>query len=341
MAAANVDTSLDQENGSLRQRRKFMECAQDTFEQASALLKKKIPCAGHLLAPKRLWLKRVSTPNCDVVIVFPSGAQDNILLWLLSKLRLSSPSLRVHVRHHVSTQSTAFYLTAPFQVLLKAAEEYHLPKAVKSACGGGLKEFSLHDYQIYEGIENEEHFFTTNERQWLILRLLESIRALPSDLDAVQGIELVEGQPIVPKLQISGLISQVFPLHEPQQLERLQYIWVRDVCGRQPLDEITEYFGVKIGMYFAWLGHYTTALSIPAVVGLLFWLSCCNGRANQTVQDVGYVLFSIFNVVWVTTYLQAWKRYSAELAFRWGTLDQRADLLVEPRPLFTIRKINE
>lgn len=83
---------------------------------ASALLKKKIPCAGHLLAPKRLWLKRVSTPNCDVVIVFPAGAQDNILLWLLSKLRLTSPSLRVHVRHHVSTQSTAFYLTAPFQV---------------------------------------------------------------------------------------------------------------------------------------------------------------------------------------------------------------------------------
>lgn len=80
--------------------------------------------------------------------------------------------------------------------LLKAAEEYHLPKEVKSACGGGLKEFSLHDYHIYDGIEDEEHFFTTNERQWLILRLLEGIRAMPSDLDAVQGINLVEGQPI-------------------------------------------------------------------------------------------------------------------------------------------------
>lgn len=48
------------------------------------------------------------------------------------------------------------------------------------------------------------------------------------------------------------------------------------------------------------------------------------------------MLFSIFNVIWVTTYLQAWKRYSAELAFRWGTLDQRDDLLAEPRPLFTV-----
>lgn len=120
------------------------------------------------------------------------------------------------------------------------------------------------------------------------------------------------------------------------------------------LDEITEYFGVKIGMYFAWLGHYTTALSIPAFVGFIFWVSeyrvsfvyfnlikfydlklFCNGK-HQTTQDVGYVLFSIFNVVWVTTYLQAWKRYSAELAFRWGTLDQRDDLLAEPRPLFRV-----
>lgn len=26
-------------------------------------------------------------------------------------------------------------------------------------------------------------------------------------------------------------------------------------------------------MYFAWLGHYTTALSIPAVFGFMFWVS--------------------------------------------------------------------
>jgi anoctamin-8 len=26
-------------------------------------------------------------------------------------------------------------------------------------------------------------------------------------------------------------------------------------------------------MYFAWLGHYTTALSIPAIAGFFFWVS--------------------------------------------------------------------
>ncbi|KAJ8983111.1 hypothetical protein NQ317_001855 [Molorchus minor] len=320
-----------EDTGHLR-RRKFVKCAQEKLEQASELLKKKIPCAGHFLAPKRLWLKRVSTPNCDVVIVFPPGAEDPMLLWLLSKLRQSC--LTVHVRHHASTQSSAFYLAAPFAVLLKAAEEYHLPKALKETKGGGLKEFFVQDFHSYKGADDEAHFFTTEERQWMVLRILESIRAKSSDADAIHELTFLEGQPIIPKCLSAGIILQIFPLHEPSALERLQNTWVRDIAARQPLDDITEYFGVKIGMYFAWLGHYTTALSIPALFGLLFWL-CCNGK-HQTMEDVGYVLFSVFNVVWVTTYLQAWKRYSAELAFRWGTLDQRDDLLAEPRPLFRL-----
>jgi Calcium-activated chloride channel. len=39
------------------------------------------------------------------------------------------------------------------------------------------------------------------------------------------------------------------------------------------VDAICDYFGVKITMYFAWLGHYTTALIVPAVVGFIFWVS--------------------------------------------------------------------
>ncbi|XP_060518982.1 anoctamin-8-like isoform X3 [Cylas formicarius] len=322
----------EQGPGTLR-RRKLVRCAKEKIGQASELLKKKIPCAGYFLAPKKLWLKKVSTANCDVVLVFPPGAEDQFLLWLLSKLR-ESPGLTVHVRHHASTQSSAFYITAPFPLLLKAAEEYHLPKPLKESKGGGLKEFLVKEFKFYEGCDDRDNFFTTEEKQWLVLRLLESVRAKKTDLNAIPNITFLEGQPIVPKCLTSNCISQIFPLHEPLALERLQQGWVRDVFARQPLDEITEYFGVKIGMYFAWLGHYTTALSIPALVGFFFWL-LCNGK-HQTLEDIGYVVFSIFNVVWVTTYLQAWKRYSAELAFRWGTLDQRDDLLAEPRPLFRL-----
>lgn len=38
-----------------------------------------------------------------------------------------------------------------------------------------------------------------------------------------------------------------------------------------PADEICDYFGVKIAMYFAWLGFYTSAMVYPAVFGSILY----------------------------------------------------------------------
>ena len=54
------------------------------------------------------------------------------------------------------------------------------------------------------------------------------------------------------------------------------------------------------------------------------------------MEDVGQVTFAFFNVIWATMYLESWKRRSAELAYQWGTADQRPELLAEPRPLFKV-----
>lgn len=80
--------------------------------------------------------------------------------------------------------------------MLKAAEEYHLPKTLKETKGGGLKEFSVQDLQCFDGCDNEQLLFTTQERQWLVLRLLESIRAKPTDRSSLPGVDLLMGQPI-------------------------------------------------------------------------------------------------------------------------------------------------
>ncbi|XP_014250466.1 anoctamin-8 [Cimex lectularius] len=325
-----LEEAAESEISSLRNR-KVIDCAKETLENASKLLRRKIPCTGHFMTPRKLWIQTVPTRECDVVIMFPNGAQDNTLMWLLSRLRAGTPGLVVHVRHHASSHSYGFYLTAPFNVLLKAAEEVHLPKSLKSGHGGGLKEFVQAEADYFEGIEDSETFFSTQERQYLVLHLLQTLRA--SDGDTLSGLKLIDGQPIIPKCESAGIISQVFPLHDLDVLKQLQNNWVRAFFNKQPLDCISNYFGVKIAMYFAWLGYYTAALIVPAVVGCAF--SIGYGKCDQATEDIGFVVFSFFNVLWFSVYLEAWKRYSAELAYKWGTLDQRDELLVEPRPLFS------
>lgn len=44
---------------------------------------------------------------------------------------------------------------------------------------------------------------------------------------------------------------------------------VRQWYRYQPLDYVKDYFGVKIGLYFAWLGFYTYMLLLASVVGLI------------------------------------------------------------------------
>lgn len=78
--------------------------------------------------------------------------------------------------------------------LLKAAEEVHLPKAVRPERGGGLKEFVQTEMNCFEGIEEEGFFFTTQERQSLVLHLLQTLRAVQGD--SLPGLKLIEGQAI-------------------------------------------------------------------------------------------------------------------------------------------------
>ncbi|XP_055372049.1 anoctamin-8 [Condylostylus longicornis] len=307
-------------------------------EMTSRQLRRKVPYAGHLMTPRRLWLNKIPT-QCDVVIEFPEQAPDEALRWLLARIRSQPPSglgLAANVKSHESTKRTAFYISAPINTLYKAAEEARLPKRLRNDLGGALREFTTRECHCFEQIKNNDGsttLFTSQERQWLVLQMLQGLRAGPTDLDALQGRASVEeGQSIVAAWQETGLILQVFPLHETSALTRLQMNWVKKIFAPQPLDDIAEYFGVKVALYFAWLGHYTCALGVPAVFGTILWAGLY-GR-GQTIKDMGHVLFSLFNVAWASLYLEAWRRYSVELAFRWGTLSTPPEMLEPPRPLF-------
>ena len=165
---------------------------------------------------------------------------------------------------------------------------------------------------------------------------MQNLRAKQGE--ALHNVRFLEDQPIIPELAARGIIQQVFPVHEQRILNRLMKSWVQAVCENQPLDDICDYFGVKIAMYFAWLGFYTSAMVYPAVFGSVLYTFT---EADQTSRDVSCVVFALFNVIWSTLFLEEWKRRGAELAYKWGTLDSPGEAVEEPRPQFRgIRRIS-
>uniref|UniRef100_A0A8C6P0F7 Anoctamin n=1 Tax=Nothobranchius furzeri TaxID=105023 RepID=A0A8C6P0F7_NOTFU len=267
------------------------------------------PASQHIF----LFKKKCLVTKVVYVFVSIGTTDDHTLLWLLNQIRVGIPQVSIQVRQHQHSQAYAFFITTTFENLLRGAEQMSMFKTVKPQFGGGMRRFSCEEDNIYENIESELCFFTSQKallRGWSTYFMLSCS---------------------VPELVARGVIHQMFPLHEQRILNQLMTSWVQAVCERQPLDDICDYFGVKIGMYFAWLGFYTNSLLYPAVIGFLLWILA---EADQTSQDICCVVFALFNVVWATLFLERWKRREAELAYRWGTLDTPAESLEEPRPQF-------
>ena len=92
-------------------------------------------------------------------------------------------------------------------------------------------------------------------------------------------------------------------------------------------------------MYFAWLLFYTKALALPTAVGLLAYLHILYHRgteAEKYYEGLYAVLFSVFNVIWSTIFLELWKRRCSTLAYSWGTLDMKMCKDLEINPEFKV-----
>lgn len=64
----------------------------------------------------------------------------------------------------------------------------------------------------------------------------------------------------------------------------------------QPLDYVKDYFGVKIGLYFAWLGYYTYMLLLASIVGIICFLYSLNYMVKNTIRYVVIQKLIIFMI---------------------------------------------
>ncbi|XP_030556231.1 anoctamin-1 isoform X2 [Drosophila novamexicana] len=202
----------------------------------------------------------------------------------------------------------------------------------------------------------QDCFFTTAVRSRIVEFILDRQRfPAKRHSDMAFGIE---------RLVAEGVYCAAYPLHDGEINEKgtmrelLYTNWasVKKWYRYQPLDDIKEYFGVKIGLYFAWLGYYTYMLLLASIVGvacfLYSWISlknyvpvkdiCLRSNSNITmcplcdwcefwnlketcnyakitylIDNPSTVFFAVFMSFWATLFLELWKRYSAEITHRW------------------------
>ena len=115
----------------------------------------------------------------------------------------------------------------------------------------------------------------------------------------------------------AGSLLAVFPLHSEKEREALRAAWlgVHIVPWKQPINSIRDYFGEKVGLYFAFLGHYTTWLVSLAICGTLVGLDVV---AEMNVQAASAPFFAVVVAFWSVLMLEYWKRAEATLAMEWG-----------------------
>ncbi|XP_075896908.1 anoctamin-10 isoform X3 [Nelusetta ayraudi] len=270
-----------------------------------------------------------------VALELASNTKEEAIVWLLSRIRdkqqnggadLLVEQLGPGAGDQKKENPNVFLVGSTWQRLLSGAEDVGLFKEYNDGSMRGFTCANKHNFTDFNG--EGEGFLSMAECQYIVKHELDTLRAIKeTHVPGHTNAKLYPGKSIVRRLQSKGILIQMFPLHHQDELKRLSFSWYKKVkLSLQPLDAIRHYFGEGQALYFGFLEYFTFALIPMAVVGIPYY--------TFDWEDYDkYVMFAVFNLVWCTVILELWKRFSASLAYRWGTLS-RKKAFEEPRPGF-------
>ncbi|XP_055891535.1 anoctamin-10-like isoform X2 [Biomphalaria glabrata] len=255
----------------------------------------------------------------QVIMEFEGDVNQAALEWLIAKLQAPridlGAELLVFSDYREHNKETVLYIGATLDRLLIGAEEMKIPKIYKD---GSLRELCLSDITQFEKSDNLLDFLTSAEKQKVIIKGIENIRATEDDhyIPGYPKYTLYPGKSIIKKYLSRHIITNLFPLHEQEKLKLIARKWytLKNYFKPQPIDSIQEYFGVKIALYFSFLGMYTISLIPPALIGIIYFFFPWQSVYKEAT-------FALFNVIWSTVFLEGWKRYCNSLCFKWGTIE--------------------
>ncbi|XP_037816445.1 anoctamin-3-like isoform X1 [Lucilia sericata] len=225
-------------------------------------------------------------------------------------------------------------------------------------------EFQINHKSLYD--TQQSSFFDAGTRNSIVYFILERLHF--SDDENTQDNVGIE------KLLAEGAYICAYTLHDETDRYLLLNEWatVNRLLHNQPLDQIKEYFGAKIAIYFAWLGFYTNMLIPLSLIGLLYlffgYLTrswdivsteicdqtrtiimcpscdrlcdywelkeiCIAAKVNYLIDNYGTVGYAFITSIWAVLFLELWKRYVAKLVHKWGLTGYTQEL-EHARPQF-------
>lgn len=162
------------------------------------------------------------------------------------------------------------------------------------------------DEKLFFHHQGAEHPFFEGKRLKLTRALVESKK--------------FRREPVkIRKYIIKKIIRGFFPLHNQRSLDWFKSHWLswKVRPWDSPFDQIKDYFGEKIGLYFVFQSHITKWLVVPALIGLpiQIYILAVNDLSHPVLP-----FFSVFIVLWAIVMLEYWKRKEKVTAMQWGMI---------------------
>ena len=237
----------------------------------------------------------------DIVMIFPPKGFA-IAEQLSNLLQDQLPQLVIQKKSFLGHNKQGFFITADEECMTQTA----ISMGMETAAAAGDR-------------------LSSQQRQTIIRHYLQSIRYTSRTMKhSIPAVKFREGEVVISKLIRIRLIESLFPLHSRRDLRELQSNWVSSFWSRQPLDAIQCYFGLKIAMYFAFLGHYTEWVSVPALLGLVVHVSYY--FVSDLTFDLMTLVFTISISIWSGFYVESLKKSCKSLADKWSVQEEVASL---------------
>jgi len=122
-------------------------------------------------------------------------------------------------------------------------------------------------------------------------------------------------------------ILAYYPLHHQDSIKQLRKDWLSFwvMPWRQPINDVREYFGETVALYFYFLGHYTTWLLLLSFVGGIITLHLIinagidNGSLVTSIKQLySLPILSFILCIWTHLFLENWKKKESRVALEWG-----------------------